>query len=245
MKIAVILPLVAPPFVQKNALRHFSRIDGREVFLRTLEIYTPREEVSQRIVVVTPSDMEEMHDRFASHLGFQDVTVATGGSDWASCIARALEKLQPDIDTLLIHDACCPAVPYTLLDALEDALAKAPPTVAGIVPVLPSRAAFADVEGARSVKEYVDMAAVNEVQSPQIFRRQPLADAYAQRADAAFVDDAELLLNAGHRIETISGSRLNMRMDADETVRLGKDLLGHLPRRKSRTPHNPFGEAEW
>jgi hypothetical protein len=34
-------------------------------------------------------------------------------------------------------------------------------------------------------------------------------------------------------------------MDTDEVVRLGKDLLNHLPKPKSKTPLNPFGEAEW
>lgn len=245
MKLAVIFPIVAPPFVQKNALRPFSKIDGREVFLRTVELYTPRDEVSQRIVVVTPDDMDTMRERYSSHLGFQGVTVAGGTSDWFGCVARAIEKLQPEIDTVIIHDACCPAVPFTLLDALEDALGKAPKPVGGIVPVLPSRAAYADVENAKTVKEYVEMAAVSEVQSPQIFRRPALDDAYAKRAGATYVDDAELVIHAGHRIDTIGGSRFNMRMDTDEVVRLGKDLLNHLPKPKSKTPLNPFGEAEW
>ncbi|HVX83817.1 MAG TPA: 2-C-methyl-D-erythritol 4-phosphate cytidylyltransferase [Phycisphaerae bacterium] len=243
MKLAVIIPIVAPAFVAKNALRPFSKIDGREVFLRTIELYTPRNHIAQRIVVVRPDDMEEMRDRFSSHLGFQGVTVAGGGSEWFGCVQQALEKLHDDIDTVLIHDGCCPAVPFTLLDALEDGLAAAK-EVAGVVPVLPSRSAFADLDGLR-VAEYVEMSAVSEVQSPQIFRRAPLVNAYAQREGKAAMDDAELLVLSGQRIATLAGSRFNMRMDSDEVVRLGKDLLNHLPKPKSKTPLNPFGEAEW
>lgn len=160
-----------------------------------------------------------------------------------------LEKLDEKIETVIVHDPCCPAVPYTLLDALEEAMAAAGKmkNVGGIVPVLPTRSAFADLSAERRVSEYVEMAKVSEVQSPQIFQRKALVAAYAKRAKegGVFVDDAELLMHAGYGIGTVGGSRFNMRMDSDEMVRLGKDLIEHLPKAKRKTPLTPFGEAEW
>jgi 2-C-methyl-D-erythritol 4-phosphate cytidylyltransferase len=247
MSVAVIFPLVAPAFVGKGATRFFSKIDSREVFLRCVELYTPREQVVQRIVVVTPNDMEEMRDRYSAHLGFQGVSVAGGGSDWFNCVGRGLEKLKEEVQTVFVHDPCCPAVPFTLLDAMEEALSKSK-SAGGVVAVLPSRSAFCDMEGegtGRSLKEYVDMAAVSEVQSPQLFRKAALVEAYAKRGSGSFVDDAEVVMNAGFRVATVGGSRLNMRIDSDEMVRLGRDLIEHLPRPKPKTPLTPFGEAEW
>jgi 2-C-methyl-D-erythritol 4-phosphate cytidylyltransferase len=100
------------------------------------------------------------------------------------------------------------------------------------------------------VSEYVDMAKVYEVQSPQIFRRKALAEAYAKRQAGktegqTFVDDAELLMGAGFKVATIFGSRLNQRIDSEEMIRLAKDLIAHTPKPKPKTPLNPFGEAEW
>mgnify|MGYP001548204068 CR=1 FL=1 len=255
MQIAVIFPVVAPPFVGKNALRPFSKIDGREAFLRCVELYTQRNQVSQRIVVVTPEDLETMQERYSAHLGFQGVTVAAGGSSWFSCVARGLEKLDGAVDTVIIHDVCCPAVSFHQLDALEATLAKHESAVAA-VPVLPTQRAYADLEEGR-VLEYVDMSAVSEVQSPQIFRRKALAEAYARRGasdgdgkgadgkETAFMDDAELLVNLGYTVRTFAGSRFNQRVDSDVMVRLAKELLSHLPKPASKTPLTPFGEAEW
>jgi 2-C-methyl-D-erythritol 4-phosphate cytidylyltransferase len=243
MSVAVIFPLVAPGYVAKGATRFFSKIHEREVFLRCVELYTPRSQVVQRIVVVPPDDMAEMQERFSAHLGFQGVTVSGGGASWMSCMERGLEKLREDIQTVIVHDPACPAVPFTLLDSLEEAMAKNK-GLAGFVPVLPVRAAYADLED-RRLKEYVDMAAVGEVQSPQIFRRASLVEGYAKRAGGMFVDDAEVVMNAGFKVGTVAGSRFNIRIDSDEMVRLGKDLIEHLPRPKSRTPLAPFGEAEW
>ncbi|HUO07263.1 MAG TPA: 2-C-methyl-D-erythritol 4-phosphate cytidylyltransferase [Phycisphaerae bacterium] len=244
MSLAVIFPVVTPPFAAKGAARPFSKIDSREVFLRCVELYSPRDQVTQRIVVVTPDDLLTMQERYSAHLGFQGVTVTAGGSDWFACVARGLEKLDEKVETVIVHDPCCPAASFTLLDALEEALARNK-EAAGVVPVVPTRNAFADLNGDRTVAEYVDMAKVSEVQSPQIYRRKALVDAYAKRGGNSFVDDAELVLNAGYKVATIGGSRFNMRIDNDEMVRLGKDLINHMPKPKAKTPLTPFGEAEW
>ena len=248
MPTAVIFPLVNPPFAPKGAAKPFAKVDNREVFLRCVELYTPRDHIAQKLLVCTPDDLETIQKKYSAHLGFQGVSVSTGGSTWFSCVARALEKLNPDIDTLLIHDPCCPAVPYTLLDALDDAIASAAPTVGGVVPTLPTRSAFADVEG-KQLKEFVDMSAVAVVQSPQIFRRAALAEAYEKRTsspDIAPMDDAELLLlTTAHKILTLPGSRFNERVDSEETLKLARDFISHMPKPKSKTPLTPFDEAQW
>ena len=243
MSIAVIFPLVTPPYAMAGAARLYAKVENREVFLRTVELYAPRNQVTQRIVVVPPDDLALIQEKYAAHLGFQGVTVAGGTSDWFGCVARGIEKLEEKIETVMVHDPCCPAVGFPLLDALEEALSKAP-AAAGVVAVLPSRSAYADLEG-RLVSEYVEMSKVSEVQSPQIFRRKALVEAYAKRDGRTFVDDAELLLATGFKVTTIGGSRINQRIDSDEMVRLARDLIDHLPKPKPKTPLNPFGEAEW
>jgi 2-C-methyl-D-erythritol 4-phosphate cytidylyltransferase len=246
MVIAVIFPVVSPPFAARSSGRAFAKLENREVFLRSVELYAKRDQTAQRIVVAVPDDLQTMQEKYAPHLAFQGVKVVGGTSDWFGCVARGLEKLEDAVDAVIVHDPCCPVVGFPLSDALEEALAKNP-SAAGVVPVLPSRSGFADVEGGGGgvIKEYVEMSQVFEVQSPQIFRRQALVSAYAQRGGKTFVDDAELLVAAGQKIITIPGSRLNQRIDSDEMARLGGDFIEHLPKPKPKTPLTPFGEAEW
>lgn len=250
MPMAVIFPLMNPAFVARGTGRLFAKVESREVFLRSVEVYAPRNQVVQRIVVVPPDDLQTVQERYAAHLGFQGVTVAGGTSDWFGSVARGLARMEeaekggaPIADLVMVHDPCCPAVPFTLLDAMEEGLAKEKGW-GGAVMVLPARTGFADVEG-RTINEYVDMAKVVEVQSPQLFRRKALVEAYGRREGKTFVDDAELVISAGSRVGTIAGSRLNQRIDSDEMARLAKDLIEHLPKPKPKTPLNPFGEAEW
>jgi len=252
MAIAVIFPLVEPAYSRRGVTsgKPFAKVENREVFLRSVEVYTRRDEVAQRIVVATPDDLEVMQERYSAHLAFQGVNIAGGTNEWFGCVERGIRRLEEleksggvICDTVIVHDPCCPAVAFTLIDALEAALVENE-DAAGVSPVLPSRSAFADLEG-RRISEYVDMAKVYEVQSPQIFRRKELADAYARRGKNVFVDDAELMIEAGHKVVTVAGSRFNQRVDSEEMVRLAKDMIGHMPKPKSKTPLNPFGEAEW
>jgi 2-C-methyl-D-erythritol 4-phosphate cytidylyltransferase len=245
MSIAVIFPVIAPPFAGKSAGKPFVKVDNREVFLRTIELYTTRDNIQQRIVVVPPDDMITMQQRYSAHLGFQGVTVAGGGADWFSCVGRALEKLAAEVTTVIIHDACCPAVPFTLLDALEEALAGAPKGMGGMVPVLPARSAFAGAAG-KNLDEYIDMREINEVQSPQIFVREALEAAYGGRdKSGTFMDDAELVIASGGKVGMVPGTRFNQRVDSDEALRIVVDLIGRMPKPKAKTPLTPFDEAQW
>ena len=247
MSIAVIFPLVSPPFAAKSAAKPFVKVDNREVFLRTVELYTPRDNVKQRILVVAPDDLGTIQEKFSAHLGFQGVSVAGGGADWFSCVARGLEKLEAGITTVIVHDPCCPAVSFMQLDALEEAMAGGAKGIAGFVPVLPTRTAFADAGGgAKGIEEYVDMMEISEVQSPQIFTRAALEAAYkVWTKDSACMDDAELVVAAGGKVRTIPGSRFNQRIDSDEVLRFAGDLINRMPKPKPKTPLTPFDEAQW
>src|SRR5437879_4365995 len=131
--VAVIFVAVPPMGVAKSAQRPYAKVDNREVFMRTIELYTNRDQVTQRILCVSPDDMSLMQQKYSAHLGFQGVSVTAGGPDWFGAVGRGIEKLKPEIELVIVHDACRPAVPYPVLDALEAAAAK----TGAAVPVLP------------------------------------------------------------------------------------------------------------
>jgi 2-C-methyl-D-erythritol 4-phosphate cytidylyltransferase len=241
--VAVIFVALVPPTAAKGALKPFAKVDNREVFMRAIELYTNRDQVTQRVLVVSPDDLGVMQAKYAAHLGFQGVSVTVGGADWFSAVARGLEKLKDEIDIVIVHDACRPAVPYTLSDALEAAVGK----TGAAVPVLPIAGAFARLTDDRSLGTSLDTAGMHEVQSPQIFNRTVLQNAYANRTSAKgpLADDAALVRGCGGAVTTVPGSRYNVRIDSDEAVKLAADYLRHLPKPKSKTPLTPFDEAQW
>ena len=246
-KIAAIFVAVAPVTAGGRG-KPFAKVEGREVFMRTIELYTHRDHVGQKVMVVGVDDLETMQQRYGAHLGFQGVSVTAGGPDWFGAVGRALEKLKPEYDTVIVHDVCRPAVPYTLLDALDEAAEK----VAAVAPVVAIGGSLARVSGGANgggiggaLDAVVDSVGLFEVQSPQVFRRSVLEEAYAKRAGIKAVDDADLVRQCGVKVLAIAGSTYNVRVDSDEMVKLAGDYLGHMPKPRPKGPITPFDEAQW
>lgn len=224
----------------------YTKVDNREIFMRAIEIYANRDQVKQQVLCVTVDDLPTIQAKYSAHLGFQGVSVTAGGPDWFGVVARGLEKLKPEIDTVIIHDAACPAVPYTVLDAMEAALAKG--GVDAVVPTLPIGGHIAKVANG-ILNASVTGSGFYEIQSPQIFQRQALADAYAKRttlgSSSSVLDDASLIRLNGGKVVTVPGSPYNLRVTSDEQLKLAADCLKHLPKPRKTGPITPFDEAQW
>ncbi len=242
MKIGVLFVMAAPAWAAKGAGKPFSKIDGREIFMRSIELYANRELVQQRILCILPDDLSRIQEKYGAHLAFQGVGTAAGGPDWFGAVQRGLEKLKDAIDTVIVHDACCPAVPYTVLDALEEAMGK----TGAAAPAVPVGGATVRINDSK-LGQWVSDNRLQLIQSPQIFSRSVLDAAYAKRSTLGkeIADDATLVKLAGTDVNTIPGWRLNIRIDHEELIKLGSDAIKHLPRARSTAPVSPFDEAQW
>src|SRR5437868_8841850 len=59
----------------------FANLDGRAVWLRSVELFINRDEVKQCIIVISPDDQEMFRRRFGANLMFMNVQIADGGSE--------------------------------------------------------------------------------------------------------------------------------------------------------------------
>jgi 2-C-methyl-D-erythritol 4-phosphate cytidylyltransferase len=59
----------------------FTNLDGRAVWLRSVEQFITRPDVAQCIIVVSPEDQEMFRRRFGANLAFMNVQIANGGAE--------------------------------------------------------------------------------------------------------------------------------------------------------------------
>ena len=83
-----------------------------------------------------------------------------------------------------------------------------------------------------------------EAQTPQVFRRQLLLDAYAQRGGEPATDDAQLVERLGHPVTVVPGSPLNVKITSREDLRLVEQALKVLPKPKLSGPRHPFADDD-
>ena len=63
-----------------------------------------------------------------------------------------------------------------------------------------------------TIEETVPREGLWEAQTPQVFRRQLLLDAYAKRGGFAATDDAQLVERIGHPVTVVPGSPINLKI---------------------------------
>src|SRR4029077_11203512 len=83
-------------------------------------------------------------------------------------------------------------------------------------------------------------------QTPQVFRRDWLIEAYAKRGQLGkdITDDAQLMEAAGHPVHLIEGAATNIKITTRADLTLAEAILKSMPKPKPAGPAHPFAEEE-
>src|SRR5438094_5445422 len=88
---AVILPAAGQSSrFRDREKKPFATLDGRAVWLRTVELFITRPDVVQCLLVVAKADQETFRRRNAAHMAFMNVQIADGGAERFDSVANAL-----------------------------------------------------------------------------------------------------------------------------------------------------------
>ncbi len=244
----------------------FEKVDGRPMFLRTLELFVNRDDVCQTILVLRDEDTAEVTERFGGNLGFMGVRVVSGGERRTDSIRNALACVDEQADLVAVHDAARPVVSQVWIDAVfaeaertgaailacpvHGTLKKVRTTTRqsdGPVPTLggePLPGAAIAKRTDRQIVRTVPREELWEAQTPQVFARKVLLDAYAGAPDAA-TDDAALVEAAGTTVHVVVGDPRNLKITVPSDLAAASAMVKTLPRPKPKRDMNPFGEAQW
>lgn len=216
----------------------FAPLAGRPVWLHSAEKFLERSDVKQVVIVVAPEDRESFLDTFGANLAFLGVTLAEGGSHRAESVRRGLAKLDPSIDTVAIHDAARPCIAAAWIDAVFSAGARSGAAILAIPVVGTLKRVGAD----GTITETVDRTGLWEAQTPQVFSRRVLEEAYARLGDGQPTDEAALVETVGQKVTVVRGSPVNLKITSREDLALAEQALKALPRPKLSGPSHPFAD---
>jgi len=242
-KFAVILPAAGQSSRFKDKEKKpFAQLDGRAVWLRCAELFITRDDVCQCLIVVAKADQETFRRRYAANLAFMNVQIVDGGSERFESVANALALVKPEADFVAIHDAVRPCLSEEMINAV---FAKAEKTGAALL-ALPVSDTIKRVDGQQKVLETVSRQGLWLAQTPQVFRRDWLIDAYANRAKLGqeITDDAQLMEAAGHPVHVAEGSSTNVKITTKSDLFLADAVLKSRPKPKPSGPIHPFAEEE-
>lgn len=219
----------------------FVPLANRPVWMYSAERFVNRDDVSQVILAVAPEDREMFDEKFGGNAAILGIRVVTGGEERSDTVAKALEQVDLAVEYVCIHDAARPCLADEWINRVFAAAEKSGAAILAI----PVAATLKRVES-DAIVETVDRRGLWEAQTPQVFRRDVLAKAYAQRGDAPSTDDAQLVERTGHPVAIVQGSPINLKITTREDLRLAEQALKAVPKPKLAGFDNPFaGDDLW
>lgn len=241
-KFAVILPAAGKStrFSLNKRKKPFVDLKGRAVWVRTAELFVNRDDVVQTIIAVSAEDMEWFKEKFRPNLAFMDIEIVEGGSERADTVQKALAQVKSDVDFVAVHDAARPLLIKDWIDTLFQEAEK----TGAVIPALPIANTIKRVNKGHVIEETVSREQLWGAQTPQIFRRELLLEAFAKRGDLQPTDEAQLVENLGHPISVIPGWPMNFKITTMDDYKMAEACVNALPKSKTIRPLHPFADEE-
>ena len=205
------------PFLKKV----YAMMGGKPVFQHSASTFAEHPDVAQQLLVVHPDDREMLRSKFAATIAMMGMEVVFGGEERWQSVENALAKLSPSIEFVAVHDAARPLVPANDFDRVLQAAREHGAAILG--EPIHGTVKRADADG--WIEATVSRERLYQAQTPQVFRRDWLVDAYANRKEAHPTDDAQLVEASGKRVRMVAGSRINLKITTQEDLRWAEMAL--------------------
>ena len=219
----------------------FVNLNNQAVWLYSAQKFLDRKDVGQLIVVISPEDEEFFRMKFNANLAVMGFSLVRGGAERVDSVRNALTEISPECDYVAIHDAARPCLQDSWIDAVFSqaqsggAAILASPIVGTVKRV--------DAQS-NQVSETVSRKGLWQAQTPQVFRKQVLIDAYASYQGHA-TDDSQVVEAYGQAVDIVPCPQTNLKITTQEDLKLATGILRSAPKKNiladmaSQTPRKP------
>ena len=241
-KFAVILAAAGKSerFRDQHYKKPYAPLAGKAVWLHSADRFLNRSDVQQMIFVISPEDREEFQLKFGANIAILGINVVDGGKERADSIQRGLDQVDPDIDFVAVHDAARPCLADVWIDRVFEAAEK---SGAAILANRVTGTLKRSAQG-KMVDETIAREALWEAQTPQVFQRDLLINAYRNRGDFQPTDEAQIVERSGHAVTLVENSRMNLKITTRDDLKWAEQTLKALPKPKLTGPANPFADDD-
>lgn len=206
-------------FAQKKP---FVSLQGRPVWLRTVELFARRDDVCEVVLVLAEDDLPEFREKFAAHLEVLDIRIAEGGATRADSVRNGLKALSQSSEFVAVHDAARPLLSADWITSVFEAAAEH----GAAIPGLPVTSTVKKVNSDGFISQTVDRTGLFLAQTPQVFSRSLLERIYDSTGEiSGFTDDASMVEASGHPVRVVQGWGQNIKITTAEDFRLAERLL--------------------
>jgi 2-C-methyl-D-erythritol 4-phosphate cytidylyltransferase len=221
--------------------KQFSDLDGRAVWLHSLDLFSVRQDIAQILIVINPEDEDLVNRRYRANIAFiSNAKIVKGGKERVDSVQNALAHVLPSVDFVAIHDAARPCVTRDMVQEVFDAAVR---TGAAAL-AYPIADTIKRVDEKNRSIDTISREGLWCTQTPQVFSRKILVEAYTHRAKAKtpITDDAQLVESLGEPVSLVTSDTTNIKITTRKDILLASAILKSRPKPRNEGFIHPFAE---
>ena len=165
--------------------------------------------------------------KFKANVAVMGFNVVYGGDERVDSVRNALKEVNDDCDYVAIHDAARPCLRDSWIDGV---FAQAQRNGAAILasPIV-GTIKKADTQ-TNKISETVSRSGLWQAQTPQVFEKNLLLNAYAKYKGHA-TDDSQVVEAVGHPVDIVQCPNTNIKITTQDDLKLAAGILRSAPKK--------------
>lgn len=224
-KLAVIIPAAGSGTrIGSPVPKPFLHIGDRTILEHTVAAFTGLDFVNQLIIPVHSEWLIRVNEMMDSYRTEKcRITVIEGGDERQFSIQNGLSIISSEIDLVAVHDAVRPFVDESVIRTCCDIASQK----GGAIVAVPAKDTIKNVDQSGKITLTPDRSSLWQAQTPQIFQKNLITEAYKSALKSGFVgtDDASLVERVGGHVHVVEGDRRNLKITYPIDLKVAEMIL--------------------
>jgi 2-C-methyl-D-erythritol 4-phosphate cytidylyltransferase len=219
---------------KKKVPKPLFRIGDKPILIYSLLNLSRHPGIKDIIVVTNSLNQKKIIAEIKKYRIDKIRAVVLGGLRRQDSVAKGLAAIDNHTDFVLIHDAARPFINAKIISSVIKAAKEYGAAISGVRvrhTIKQAKKINNNTGSVAFVEKTLDRKNLWEIQTPQVFKKSLIIEAYRKFGRLNVTDDASLVEKLKKRVSIVFGSYLNIKITAPEDIIVASEVLknGALP----------------
>ena len=196
------------------------KLGARPLIIYSLEALSSNPDIKEILVVVNAVNEKGIAAVLKNHSVKKVSRIVKGGLRRQDSLGNALKFADNRSKLILIHDAARPFISRKIISDVIKAAHKSSASVSAV----PVKATIKEGVGG-VVKKTLNRDLLWEIQTPQVFNKDLIIEAYRRFGKNNVTDDASLVEKMGKKVRLVMGSYFNIKITTPEDMIFAQTIM--------------------
>ena len=207
--------------LNRNLPKPLISFNKKPIFIYALSTLSRHPSIKEIILVVSSSTLRSTKYYIKKYRIKKIKELVIGGHRRRDSVQNGLNRVSTKADLVLIHDAVRPFIDLNMISRI---IREAKKTGAAILGV-PVKSTVKEITAKGRVIKTLRRERLFEIQTPQVFKRNLIINAYKRFPNLGAVDDAFLVERLGRQVVVVIGSYFNIKITTPEDLVFARSIL--------------------